>query len=74
VRITDLSISAVPESAERDVGLLIDRGTAARIEFANLRLDKSPVTPFVTNVPAGTFITTNWTQDGQPLGVSSPGG
>lgn len=69
VRLSGLSITATPEAAERDVGLIVDHGTVSGIDFNGLRLDGSAVTPFVTNAPPGTFATSDWTQDGDPLSV-----
>ena len=69
VRLSGLSVTGTPESAQRDVGLIVDHGTVAGIDFSGLRLDGSAVTPFVTNAPAGTFATTDWTQDGKPISV-----
>jgi hypothetical protein len=69
VQITDVNIVATPASAGRDVGIDVDTGSISGISLDNINVSGSDVVPFDTNAPAGSFATTGWTQDKNPIDV-----
>lgn len=69
VQISDVAIAATPASADRNVGIVIDAGSADGISFDGIRLTNSTVSPFFSNAPAGAHSSSGWTLDGNPLNV-----
>ena len=69
IRVSDVAITATPSSADRNVGLVVDRGSVAGITFDAIRLAASAVSPFFSNAPAESHSASGWTLDGNPLNV-----
>ncbi|MBI3214149.1 MAG: right-handed parallel beta-helix repeat-containing protein [Mycobacterium sp.] len=69
VRISDVTVTATPDSAGRDVGITVDSGSVSGISLTDISVNGSGVTPFDTNAPAGSVTTSGWTHDQNPITV-----
>jgi hypothetical protein len=71
VTISGLTISNTPTTAQRNVGIILDSGTLSRIAFNNIALQNTTLPPFIKSakVPAGSYTTSGWTLNGQPITV-----
>ncbi len=54
-RVSDVTISGTPPSAQRNVGLIVDEGSVSGISFSKITIDGSGTEPFFTNAPAGSY-------------------
>jgi hypothetical protein len=68
VTISGLTIASTTPSAPRNVGIVIDAGSVSGIVFKNIALQNTGLTPLALyRVPAGTYTTSGWTLNGNPI-------
>ncbi len=65
VTIEDLQISETNPKASRQVGILVGKsGGVKNIELSDLRISGGPANLFVSDAPAASYVTKNWTFNG----------
>lgn len=69
VQISNVTVSNTPASAQKDVGIVADGAPVEGVRLDNVRINGSTVEPLYTNIPGGSFQTSGWTLDGQPISV-----
>jgi hypothetical protein len=69
VRISGLDIADTPSSAQRDVGIVVDRGSISGVVLDDIAVRNSDVDlVYVSpNVAPGSYTASGWTRDGAPV-------
>ena len=69
VAISDLTVTATEPSAQRNVGVVVDGGSINGVSLRDINIRNSDLPPFYGNAPEGSYATSGWTLDGNPITV-----
>jgi hypothetical protein len=69
VQISDLTVTSTAPSAQRNVGMLVGGGSIGAVSLRDINIRESSLPPFFTNAPAGSYATSGWTLDSNPIAV-----
>ena len=67
VTLRNITIQSTRGTASRDVGVIDENGTVARVSMSGFTLSGGPDTSYYGASPAGSVIRQRWTKDGVPL-------
>lgn len=71
VTISGLTVANTTSTAGRNLGIIVDAGTASGIRLLNIALKNTNLWPLgLWNVPAGSYTATGWTLNGASLAVA----
>lgn len=69
VSVSNLTITATPPNAQRNVGVVAGPGTVDKISFHRIMLRDNTLRPLLVDAPAAAVQTSDFTVDGKPVDV-----
>ncbi|MDT5095407.1 MAG: hypothetical protein QOH60_4770 [Mycobacterium sp.] len=69
IQISGLTVTATDPSAQRNVAVLVGKGSIGAVSLRDINIRESSLPPFFTNAPAGSYATSGWTLDSNPITV-----
>jgi hypothetical protein len=70
VSISNVAIVGTAPTAEKNVAVTASGGSVSGVTLNGIALDNTNLPPFFSNVPASSYVISNWTTGGRPTTVS----